>query len=240
LNVGFGGEEQYGQYHSIYDSIAHFERFGDPGFDYVAKAAELNGRLTLRLSEADVLPFTLDRTAAAIADYAIELRELTSSLRKDSEERERLLSDGSLLLAADPQQTFVAPKALDRVPFLEFAPLENAVALFQEAATGFEKARTVAVEGGLEAASRAELNRFLRTFERRLTTEAGLPGRPWYRHQVDAPGQYTGYGAKTLPAVREAIEQRHWDDANQQIRQVAKLLDDARAAIEAMTAKLRG
>ncbi len=238
LNVEFGGEEQYGQYHSIYDSIAHYERFGDPGFDYVAKAAEMNGRLTLRLAESDVLPFTLDRTAEAIGEYASELRELTGRLRKESDERARLLADGSLLLAADPQQTFVAPPALDRVPFLEFAPLDNAVALVERAATAFEKARTAAVERGLDAATRTELNRFLRTFERRLTTDAGLPGRPWYRHQIYAPGQYTGYGVKTLPAIREAIEQRHWDDANGQIREVAKLLDAARAAIDGMTAKL--
>jgi N-acetylated-alpha-linked acidic dipeptidase len=238
LNVGFGGEEQYGQYHSIYDSIAHFERFGDPGFDYVAKSAEVNGRLTLRLSQADVLPLTLDRTAEGIGEYATELRELTATLRKESEERERLLAEGSLQLAADPQQTFVAPKALDRVPFLEFAPLENAVTLLGKAAEAFEKARSAAFERGLDAATRTELNDFLRTFERRLTSESGLPGRPWYRHQVDAPGQYTGYGAKTLPAIREAIEQRHWDEANIQIRQVARLLDDARTAIEKMTAKL--
>ena len=238
LHVGFGGEEQYGQYHSIYDSIAHFERFGDPGFDYVAKSAEVNGRLMLRLSEAEVLPFTLDRTAEGIGDYARELGELTDGLRKAAEERERLLADRSLELAADPQQTFVAPPALDRVPFLEFAPLQNAVALFTRAATDFEGVRSAAVERGLEAEERADLNRFLRTFERRLTTEAGLPGRPWYRHQIDAPGQYTGYGAKTLPAIREAIEQRHWEEANAQIRQIAKVLDDARTAIEAMTAKL--
>jgi N-acetylated-alpha-linked acidic dipeptidase len=238
LNVGFGGEEQYGQYHSIYDSIAHFERFGDPGFDYVAKSAEVNGRLTLRLSEAEVLPFTLDRTAEAIAGYAGELTALTDGLRAAAEERGRLLADKSLELAADPLQTFVAPPALDRVPFLEFAPLQNAVALLSRAAADFEKARAEAVERGLDAAARAELNRFLRTFERRLTTEAGLPGRPWYRHQVDAPGQYTGYGAKTLPAIREAIEQRQWEEANTQIRQIAALLDTARAAVEGMTAKL--
>ncbi len=239
LHVGFGGEEQYGQYHSIYDSIAHFERFGDPGFDYVAKSAEVNGRLMLRLSEAEVLPFTLDRTAEGIGDYARELGELTDGLRKAAEERERLLADRSLELAADPQQTFVAPPALDRVPFLEFAPLQNAVALFTRATTDFEGVRSAAVERGLEAEERADLNRFLRTFERRLTTEAGLPGRPWYRHQIDAPGQYTGYGAKTLPAIREAIEQRRWEEANAQIRHVAALLDDARAALDGMTAKLR-
>ena len=208
----------------------------------------MNGRLTLRLSEAEVLPFTLDRTAEAIAGYASELTALTDGLRAAAEERGRLLADKSLELAADPQQTFVAPPALDRVPFLEFAPLQNAVALLSRAAADFEKARAEAVERGLDAAALAELNRFLRTFgspylvvhrgERRLTTEAGLPGRPWYRHQVDAPGQYTGYGAKTLPAIREAIEQRQWEEANTQIRQIAALLDTARAAVEGMTAKL--
>ena len=113
----------------------------------------MNGRLTLRLSESEVLPFTLDRTAEAIGEYATELRELTDGLRKASEERERLLADRSLELAADPQQTFVAPPALDRVPFLEFAPLENAVALFEKATGGFEKARAAAIEHGLGAPS---------------------------------------------------------------------------------------
>ncbi|MBP9146820.1 MAG: M28 family peptidase [Thermoanaerobaculia bacterium] len=238
LNVDFGGEEQYGQYHSIYDSIAHYERYGDPGFAYVAKAAQVNGRLTLRLSEADVLPFTLDRTAEAIGDYASELGELALRLRKESEERARLLADRSLELAADPRQTFVAPPALDRVPFLEFAPLHNAVELFAKATGDFEKARTEAVARGLDGAARSELNRFLRTFERRLTSDGGLPGRPWYRHQIYAPGQYTGYGVKTLPAIREAIEQRRWEEANAQIRAIATLLDDARGAIDGMTAKL--
>jgi N-acetylated-alpha-linked acidic dipeptidase len=112
------------------------------------------------------------------------------------------------------------------------------VALFQDATTAFEKARSAAVGRGLTTVKRNELNRFLRTFELRLTSETGLPGRPWYRHQIYAPGQYTGYGVKTLPAIREAIELRHWDEANAQIRQIAALLDDARNAIEAMTAKL--
>ena len=238
LNVDFSGEEHYGQYHSIYDSIAHFERFGDPGFDYLAKSAEVNGRLTLRLSEAEVLPFTLDRTAEAIADYATELQDLTHQLRQTAGERERLLVDKSLELAADPKETFVAPPALDRVPFLEFAPLQNAVALFQDATTAFEKARSAAIERGLSTAKRDELNRFLRTFEHRLTLDDGLPGRPWYRHQIYAPGQYTGYGVKTLPAIREAIEQRQWNEANAQIRRIAALLDNARAALEKMTLEL--
>ncbi len=238
LNVDFGGEEQYGQYHSIYDSIAHYERFGDPGFEYVAKAAQVNGRLTLRLSEAEILPFTLDRVAQVLGEYTTEVKELTDRLRQESDERGLLLAGRNLELAADPQLTFVAPPALDRVPFLEFAPLDNAVALFEKAAAAFESARTAAIERGLSVEKTVELNRFLRTFERRLTSDDGLPGRPWYRHQIYAPGQYTGYGVKTLPAIREAIEQRHWDAANVQIRRIAALLDEARAAIDAMTATL--
>ena len=239
LNADFGGEEQYGQYHSIYDSIDHYERFGDPGYSYVATTAKANGRLVLRLSESDVLPLTLDRTAEVIGDYAGELEELADKLRKEAEERERLLADRTLQLAADPKETFVAPPALDRVPFLEFAPLHNSAVLLKKSATAFEEARAAAEARGLTPETRAELNRFLRTFEPRLTRDEGLPGRSWYRHQIYAPGQYTGYGVKTLPAIREAIELRRWDEANAQIEVVAKLLDDARAAIDEMTAKLR-
>jgi N-acetylated-alpha-linked acidic dipeptidase len=240
LNFGFGGEEQYGQYHSIYDSIDHYLRFGDPELAYVATAARTGLRLTLRLAEAEVLPLTLEPAAAAIGEYVEELDKLSAKLRRESEERARLLADRTLELAADPTQTFVLPPALDRVPFLELAPLQNAGALLVEAAERFERARAAAVERGLAPATRVELNAFLRGFERRLTSDAGLPGRTWYRHQIYAPGQYTGYGVKTLPAIREAIELRRWDEANAQSIVVAKLLDEARAAIDTMAAKLGG
>ena len=240
LNFDFGGEEQYGQYHSIYDSVDHYVRFVDPDFAYVATAARTGLRLTLRLAEAEVLPLSLDRAAAAIGEYVEEVGKLTGKLRAESEERARLLADRTLELAADPRQTFVAPPALDRVPFLELAPLENAAALLVEAAARFERARAAAEERGLAPAARAELNGFLRGFERLLLDDAGLPGRPWYRHQIYAPGQYTGYGVKTLPAIREAIELRRWDEANVEIVKVARLLDGARAALDAMTAKIAG
>jgi len=238
LNVDFGGEEQYGQYHSIYDSFDHYKRFGDPDFAYVATTARLGTRLVLRLSESEVLPFTLDRAAAAIVDYGIELQKLVDGLRSESEERERLLADRTLELAADPKEVFVAPPALDRVPVLELAPLSNAAILLRDTADRFEKSRDAAVARGLAPALRDELNAFLRGFEQRWTAGAGLPGRPWYRHQLYAPGQYTGYGVKTLPAIREAIEQRRWDEANAQVRVVAGVLDGAREAIDGMRARL--
>jgi len=238
VNVDFGGEDQYGQYHSIYDSFDHYVRFGDPTFAYVATAARTGLRFTLRLADADVLPFRLDTTAEVIAGYADEIGKLADRMRAESVERDRLLADKTLQLAADPTRTFVPPPALDRVPHLELAPLDNAAEQLKTAAAAFEKARAAAVAAGLAPERRDALNAFLRTFEGRLTNPDGLPGRPWYRHEIYAPGQYTGYGVKTLPSIREAIELRKWDEANAQVVVVAKLLDAARAAIEEMTAKL--
>lgn len=119
-------------------------------------------------------------------------------------------------------------------PFPKLASLQNASALLDEAAKRFERRRDTAVERGLTAAETASINAFLRGFERLLTNFEGLPGRPWYRHQIYAPGQYTGYGVKTLPAIREAIELRQWEEANEQIGVVAEQLDAARAAIDRM------
>jgi N-acetylated-alpha-linked acidic dipeptidase len=238
LNLDFGGQDQYGQYHSIYDSFDHYRRFMDPGFRYAATAAKAAGRVALRLSEADVVPLTIDRSAEVIAGYAHEVKLLADRMREESEERARLLDERTLELAADPNETFVAPPRLDRVPFLEFAKLHNTAVLLEASAKAFEAARAAAEARGLDPALRDELNAFLRGFERRLTLDGGLPGRPWYKHQIYAPGLYTGYGVKTLPAIREAIELRQWDEANAQITVVAAVLDSARAAIESMTARL--
>ncbi|MGE0639725.1 MAG: transferrin receptor-like dimerization domain-containing protein [Thermoanaerobaculia bacterium] len=238
LNLDYGGEGQYGQYHSAYDSIAHYERFGDPDFAYITTSAKTGLRLTLRLAEADVVPLSIDRAASTIVGYVEEIEKLAATMRREATERRRLLDDRTHRLAADPTRTFVPPVTLDRVPFLELAPLQNAAALFEESAKRFERTRATAVERGLTADERSALNAFLRGFERHLASPAGLPGRPWYRHQIYAPGQYTGYGVKTLPAIREAIELRRWDEANAQIGVVAGVLDQARAAIDAMNSRL--
>ena len=61
--------------------------------------------------------------------------------------------------------------------------------------------------------SLAHLNRELIESERRLTNADGLPRRPWYKHLLYAPGVYSGYGVKTVPGVREAIEQKRYAEA---------------------------
>jgi len=238
LSLDFGGQDQYGQYHSIYDSFAHYTRFMDPTFAYVATSAKIGSRVVLRLADADVLPFTLAGTGEVVGTYTQELHKLVDQQRAESEERDRLLAEHALSLAADPHETFVPPPPLGTVPYLAFAPLDNAAARFAKATAAFDAAREAAVARGLSADATTGLNAFLRGFERRLTNEAGLPGRSWYKHELYAPGQYTGYGVKTLPAIREAIELRRWDEADAQIGVVAGVLDAASAACEEMTASL--
>ncbi len=239
LNLGFGGEEHYGQYHSIYDSYDHYRRFMDPGFVYGAAMAQVGGRLTLRLAEADLLPFDLQRLADTVARYADEVQKLAGKMRDDTAEENRRIREGVYAAGWDPKETWVVPEPKEPVPFLNFAPLDNAVA--QLKAAGARHAKAVAArqgKGPLEPAEAASYDRALMAIEPALTRPQGLPGRPWYVHQVYAPGVYTGYGVKTLPAVREAIEQRHWQEADEQIGVVAEVLRGAAAAIDRATAEL--
>ncbi len=239
LNVGFGGEEHYGQYHSIYDSYDHFRRFGDPGFVYGVAQAEVTARLTTRLADADLLPFDLERLATTISRYAQEVEKLTVKMRDDTAEENRRIRDGVYPAAWDPKETWVVPAPKEPVPFLNFAPLDNAVETLQDAARRHAKA--LAARQGQPpppAAAAAAYDDALIGIEHALTNPAGLPGRPWYVHQVYAPGIYTGYGVKTLPAVREAIEQRQWKEAETQIGVVAEVLHHAAAAIDRATGAL--
>jgi N-acetylated-alpha-linked acidic dipeptidase len=242
LNIGYGGEEQYGQYHSIYDSFDHFVRFVDPTFQYGVALAQTSGRLVLRLADADVLPFDFDRFSATIGTYADEVEKLNGSLRKETEERNRRLDDKVYEAVDDPTQTWVAPKRLGPVPYINFSPLANAVATLKTSAAAYAKASAAATAGGKEPPVdvQARLDDVLMKSERVLLTTAGLPRRPWYEHQIYAPGFYTGYGVKTLPAVREALEQRQWQEAEQQMSVVAGTITAFAKEIDKATALLGG
>ncbi len=238
LNMGFGGEDGGGSYHSIYDSVAHFERFVDPGYVYGVVQAKTTGRVALRLAQADRLPFSVTPVAEAVAIYADQVSKLADSLRKETAETNRRLADRTFQAVADPQKTYVAPAPKPEVPFLNFAPLQNAAARLQTSAKAFDAALAKA-DGRLAAgASDPALDAELRTLERALTRSEGLPGRPWYVHQIYAPGRYTGYGVKTLPAVREALEQRDWSQAERQIAVVAGVLSDYAAKLDGIAARL--
>jgi N-acetylated-alpha-linked acidic dipeptidase len=238
LNIGYFGEEEYGQYHSIYDSFDHYVRFMDTDFSYGVALAKTGGRLMLRLSEADVLPMEFTKLAGAIGTYADQVVKLADQMRTETEERARLLDEKVYETFDDPKRTWVAPKRHDPVPHLNFAPLQNAVAALRKSAQAYDSAWSKSAGPALPAATRAKLDAILMKTERALGTKEGLPGRPWYRHQIYAPGFYTGYGVKTLPAVREAIEQREWKKVAGNVEVLARTIEAVAKEIDKATALL--
>lgn len=236
LNIGFGGEGEYGQYHSVYDSVDHYLRFQDPDLAYAAALARVGGRAVLRLSEASLLPFDFTRSADRIGRYVTEIEDLLKSLDADTTEHNRRVDDGIFTLAANPAETYVPPARKDAVPAIDLTPLREAVERLRVAARRYD----AAARGASDAPDSmlAVANAIVFQTERALTREAGLPRRPWFRHQVYAPGLYTGYGVKTLPAVREALEQRAWDEARTQVPLVAGTLERYAGEIERAAAAL--
>lgn len=212
LNISYGGEGEYGVYHSAYDSFDHYTRFADPTFDYGIVQARTTGRMMLRLGNADFLPFEASTLAKTVSRYLTEVTDLAEETRVMVDERNRMLRDRAFEIAADPTKKFVPPPGLEAAPHLEFAPLRNALERLQRSAAAFDRREV-------------RDDRIAMSLERALTRDEGLPGRPWYRHYVYAPGLYTGYGVKTFPAVREAIELRKWDEANAQIQVLAKVIE---------------
>ncbi len=241
LNVGYGGEGGGGSYHSIYDSFDHFTRFIDPNFDYGVTQARTTGRLMLRLAGADVLPFEFATFAETLSRYTTELTKLADTIRAETEERNREIRDHSMELAADPTKTFIVPPAQEPVPYLNFAPLLNALAKLQRSAHDYDRAvASMASDVPNAAARTAAVNRILMHAEQVLLTSQGLPRRPWFRHDIYAPGFYTGYGVKTIPGVREAIEQRNWNEAAQQMDIVANVINAYAAEVDRATDAAKG
>ena len=234
LNIGYGGEDGGGSYHSAYDSFDHYTRFGDPGFVYGIAQARTTGRMVLRLADAPVLPFDFGDFTETIGKYVGEVIKLADDMRAATEERNREIGDRAFTLAADPTQVWVDPPRRDPVPHLDFSPLQNALDRLQRNTARFTDAAGALRRSGrtpTEPACRA-LDALYMSFERSLTTAAGLPGRPWYVHAIYAPGKYTGYGVKTLPGVREAIETRKWKEAGEQIVVAAHVLEKAAGIID--------
>ena len=227
LSLEFGGEDhEAGVYHSVYDSFDHYERFGDPGYHYGIALARTVGRVMLRLADADVLPFRFEPLGETIGGYVREIHVLADDLRDKTERTNRLIGEGMLVLAADPAETYVPPAPESPVPFLNLAPLDNAVLRLRQSAKACDEAVAAALHAGLKLTpvQRAELETLMQGLEQTLTDTGGLPGRDWYRHMIYAPGLLTGYGVKTLPGVREAIEERRWADAEKYTAVIGRVL----------------
>ena len=240
LNVGYGGENSGGSYHSQYDSFDHYTRFGDPGFHYGVTLVKTTGRMTLRLANADVLPMRFANFVDNVSMYADEVIELLDQTRTSTERENELVKMNAYALAADPTQRYVPPTAKDEVPYLSFAALQNAVREIEQSANTLDREIRRVLESGLTRAQQAAVNQELIRTERLMTNDDGLPRRPWFRHQVYAPGFYTGYGVKTLPGIREAIEQRNWEEASEQIELVAQMLIRVSDALERAVRILEG
>ena len=223
MNLSFSGEGQGGEYHSIYDSYDHFVKFTDPGFQYEVALAKTCGRAMMRMANADVLPFDINSFYKTVAGYVGELKVLLDNTRTATELENNMIRDKLYDLATDPKNNFQSPKMKDVVPYLNFSDLENAVIQLKEAAEEFQRQYNRAIQ--LPIDKRNELNEILYKVERSLINDNGLPRRPWYKHQIYAPGYYTGYGVKTLPGIREAIEQRNWKEAQENIVIVSKTLE---------------
>jgi N-acetylated-alpha-linked acidic dipeptidase len=234
LNMGFGGEGGSGVYHSIYDDFAWYTRFGDPDFAYGRTLAQTTGTTLMRLASADVLPFEFGSLADTVAKYVQEIQDLAKEKRETAAERNRQIEEGLFTATAEEKQPLLPPKAELPALYFDFSPLENAsaslTAAAKEYASALGKSRLSAKPP--DTAHLAEVNRLLRSVEQAFLREEGLPRRPWFKHYLYAPGFYTGYAVKTLPAVREALEEKQWKD-------VAAAVTATAAAIEKGAARIR-
>ena len=240
LNVGYGGEDRGGIYHSIYDDFYWFTHFSDKDFVYGRALAQTIGTMVLRFADADVLPYDFTDFADTIHKYNDELKTLLKNRQEEIRERNQNIDDGVFSSASDPRQPAVLPVKEEVPPFVNFSPLDNAQALLDRSAERYSKAVRGFLARGEKASGTllAGLNDKLAQAERRLTDSDGIPRRPWYKHLIYAPGFYTGYGAKTLPGVREGIEEKRYQEAEKEIVRVAHALQDYAAAIDGAAAEL--
>ncbi len=224
LNVGFGGEDGGGgSYHSAYDSFFYVTRFDDPGLVYGAVLSKLVGRLVLRAADGPRLPARYGDFATTVSRYVGEVKKLAADQRDKDRALRELTRDGAFALASNPDDPTTAPESKGIAPSIDMLPLEDAADRLAKSA----RAADAVVERlpALAPAVQARVLALLRDIDQTLVDPAGLPGRPWYRNLVYAPGTLTGYGAKTLPGVREAIEQRRFADATSFVVRTAAVLD---------------
>jgi N-acetylated-alpha-linked acidic dipeptidase len=241
LNLGFGGEDEQGIYHSIYDDFYWYTHFSDTDFVYGRAMAQTIGTSVMRLADAEVLPFDFVDLADTVGTYTKNLEKLLADKQNEIHERNQEIDEGMFKATFDPRRPTVAPAKEEVPPHLNFAPMQNAVDSLTRSAQHYQKAlaaKQASLGDDTVAAKLATLNHELIESERSLTNADGLPRRPWYKHLLYAPGVYTGYGVKTVPGVREGIEQKNYAEAEHEIVRVAKALEDESALIESAAHEL--
>jgi len=241
LGIGFGGEDGGGIYHSIYDDFYWYTHFSDTDFAYGKALSQTGGTAMMRLADADLLPFEFTDFADDVQTYVKGVKKFANDQREEAMERNREIEEGAYTAAADPKLKYVPPAKEEVPPYINFAPLDNAVENLNHSAEEYQKALTAAAANGsasLAKASLKEINEMLIQSEHKLTTPEGLPGRFWYKHELYAPGAYTGYAAKAIPAVREALEQKRWKQAEEAAARIARVLESESEHISQAATKL--
>ena len=227
LNMAFGGESGGGAYHSLYDTYEYYKRFSDGDFIYGTTLSKVNGRLVLRLSEADILPFRFVNMVENIGKFIEENKKLSQTVEQITKLRNKLLDNNDFTISRNPNKTYLQPERLGQVPEFDFKPLDDAFARLSSSAWKYEEVLLKFKKGSLSAEKKSEINALLRKVDQAFTNSNGLPRREWFRNMLYAPGYYTGYGVKTLPGIREGLEERKWDEVRLYINEVAKALDRA-------------
>ena len=234
LDLGYGGEDEEGIYHSIYDDFYWYMHFSDSDFAYGRALSQTVGTSVMRLADAEVLPFDFVDFADTVQKYTKDLEKLLADKQEEIRERNQELEEGVFKATLDPRHPTVAPQKEEVPPHLNFAPMQNAAETLARSADHYRQAlqhkQSALAES--DAETLRALNQRLIESERKLTNDDGLPRRPWYKHLLYAPGIYSGYGVKTVPGVREGIEQKKYAEAEQEIARVAKALQDESALIE--------
>jgi N-acetylated-alpha-linked acidic dipeptidase len=241
LSLGYGGETRGGIYHSIYDDFYWYTHFGDTKFVYGRALAQTTGTAVMRLADAELIPYEFTNLSDTVDRYVDQLEKLLKKEQDDARERNREIDEGVFRATNDPEAPLVPPSAEEVPPYLNFAPLENGADALSRSAERYEKALAKIQQAGgaaLDGAGTAKVDETLLQVERATLDPAGLPRRPWYKNMIYAPGMYTGYGVKTIPMVREAIEQKKWPEANEGIARSGKVLENVAAAIDNATAEL--
>ncbi len=240
LNLAYAGEDDGGIYHSIYDDFYWYTHFSDTNFVYGVALSQTVGTAVMRMADADVLPYEFTDFADTMQKYAKDLQKLLHDKQEEAREREQELKEDAFRAANDPRQPTMAPPAEEIPPHLNFAPLENALDALNKSAERYKAVFNKAEASGFLGSDQqlAALNQLLIQSERRLSDSAGLPRRPWYKHLIYAPGVYSGYAPKTMPGIREGIELRHWQEADEEIARVAKALESEAGLLDSASADL--
>ena len=226
MYIEITGESDHGSYHTGYDTNRFYSTFADPGSVYAPPLAKVTGRAVLRMANADVVPFQIGHFARTVSEYASELMEDLGAARASIAAHNDRVENDDYKKAWNILKSFVSPDSKPEVPDIDVSQMQEAVDRLETAAEKFDRAydKLAREDFALSADRKGELDKLIYTLDRRLMREEGLPRRPWYRNHIYAPGYYTGYAAKTLPGVREAIEEAKWQEVQEQMRKLSEVL----------------